>query len=130
MLGDKLGDAKGRATSTRLLPFEGDAPRIEASFTGEGTFLGQPMTLIGSYWESSRGEGVKFGDARMLLTLADGESVFFRGSGVSGRPAHYASFGDFPWSTKGLTRLKGVGAVVEYDMLEAGGFAWRMWEWR
>lgn len=130
MLGDKLGDAKGRTTSIRLLPFEGEAPRIEASFSGEGSFLDQPMTLIGTYWESSREGGVKFGDARMLLTLSDGESTYFRGSGVSAQPAHYASFGDFPWTSPGLIRLKGVGAVVEYDILEQGGFSWRMWEWR
>lgn len=130
MLGEKLGEAKGRATGTRLLPFDGDAPRIEASFTGEGTFLGQSMTLIGSYWESSREGGVKFGDARMLFTLADGESTYFRGSGVSADPARYASFGDFPWSTPGLRRLKALAAVVEYDVLGQGGFSWRMWEWR
>ena len=130
MLGDKLGEAKGQATSTRLLPFDGEAPRIEASFTGEGTFLGQPMTLIGSYWESTRGGGINFGEARMLLKLADGESTYFQGRGVSAKTARYASFGDFPWATPGLVRLKGVAAVVEYDVLEKGGFSWRMWEWR
>jgi hypothetical protein len=113
----------------RLLPFEGEAPKTEASFSGEGDFLGQAMTLIGTYWETSRDPKVKFGGANMLLTLADGESVFFRGNGVSSNPARYASFGDFPWSSPGLVRLKGVSAVVEYDILP-NGFAWRMWEWR
>ena len=130
MLGEKLGEAKGHATSMRLLPFDGEAPRIEASFAGEGTFLGQAMTLIGSYWESSREGGVKFGDARMLFTLADGQSTYFRGSGISAEPARYASFGDFPWATVGLERLKAIAAVVEYDILEKGGFSWRMWQWR
>ena len=130
MLGEKLGEAKGQATSTRLLPFDGVAPRIEASFTGEGVFLGQPMTLIGSYWESSRGSGVNFGEARMLFRLANGESTYFRGSGVSAEPNRYGSFGDFPWTSPGLVRLKGIAAVVEYDILEKGGFAWRMWQWR
>ncbi|MEX0809928.1 MAG: hypothetical protein WD044_14480 [Dongiaceae bacterium] len=130
MLGKELGEAKGQASSTRLLPFDGGAPQIEASFTGEGTFLGQKMTLIGSYWESFRDGGVRFGDARMLLTLADGETVFFRGSGVSGQPNRYASAGDFPWTSPGLAHLKSVSAVVEYDILEKGGYAWRMWEWR
>jgi hypothetical protein len=113
----------------RLLPFEGEAPKTEASFSGEGDFLGQAMTLIGTYWETSRDPKVKFGGANMLLTLADGESVFFRGNGVSSNPARYASFGDFPWSSPGLVRLKGISAVVEYDILP-NGFAWRMWEWR
>lgn len=130
MIGEKLGEATGKATGIRLLPFEGEAPKTEASFTGKGNFLGQAMTLIGTYWETSREPNVKFGGANMLITLADGESVFFRGNGVSNQPARYASFGDFPWSSSGLTRLKGVSAVVEYDILPEGGFAWRMWEWR
>ncbi|MDZ4736986.1 MAG: hypothetical protein SGJ07_11640 [Rhodospirillaceae bacterium] len=130
MLGKELGEARGQATSTRLLPYDGNAPEIEASFTGEGTFLGQKMTLIGSYWESFRDGGVRFGDARMLLTLGDGGIAFFRGRGVSQQPSRYASFGDFPWTSDGLAHLKGVSAVVEYDILEKGGYAWRMWEWR
>lgn len=130
MLGEKLGEAKGRATSMRLLPFEGEAPKTEASFSGEGNFVGRAMTLIGTYWESSREPSVKFGGAQMLLTLADGESVFFRGFGVSNNPSRYASYGDFPWTSPALVRLKGTSAVVEYDILPDGGFAWRMWEWR
>jgi len=40
------------------------------------------MTLIGTYWESLSEPNVKFGGAQLLLTLADRESVFFRGFGV------------------------------------------------
>lgn len=130
MLGEKLGEAAGRTTGTRLLPFEWEAPRIEKSFEGEGVFLGQAMTLVGSYWETFRDGGAKFGEGRMLFRLTDGGIAYFRASGVSGQPDRYAAFGDFPWTTPGLVRLKAVGAVLEYDMAPDGSYAWRMWEWR
>ena len=129
MIGQKLGEARGRTTNVRLLPFDGTPPQIEASFSGEGSFLEQSMSLIGCYWEGSRGVDVKFGNARMLLTLANEEQVFFQGNGVSGKPNRYASFGEFPWTTSGLSHLLGIAVVLEYDMLENSGFAWRMWEW-
>jgi hypothetical protein len=130
MLGDKIGEAKGRTTSTRLLPFDWSTPRIEASFTGDGVFLGCSMTIVGTYWEGFREDGGKFGDARMLFTFSNNESVYFRGSGVSANGARYASFGDFPWATQSFARAKNMGVVLEYDILEKGEYAWRMWEWR
>jgi hypothetical protein len=130
MLGEMLGEASGRTTGTRLLPFEWDAPRVEKSFEGKGVFLGREMSLVGSYWESYRDGGAKFGDGRMLLQTADGEIAFFRAGGVAKTPDRYAAFGDFPWTTAGLARLKAMAAVLEYDMSPDGGYRWRMWEWR
>lgn len=88
------------------------------------------MTLVGSYWESHREGGAKFGEGRMLLQLADGGIAYFRANGVSAMPERYAAFGDFPWTTAGLVRLKSMGAVLEYDLVADGGYSWRMWEWR
>jgi hypothetical protein len=130
MLGEKLGEATGRTTGTRLLPFEWDAPRVEKSFDGRGEFLGRAMTLVGSYWESFREGGAKFGEGRMLLQMADGEIAYFRANGVARAPDRYAAFGDFPWTTAGVAQLKGMGAVLEYDLGPDGAFGWRMWEWR
>lgn len=51
-------------------------------------------------------------------------------SGVSKAPDRYAAYGDFPWTTDGFARLKGMAAVLEYDMRPDGGYRWRMWEWQ
>ena len=130
MLGEMLGEACGRTTGARLLPFEWEAPRVEKSFDGKGVFLGREMTLIGSYWETFREGGAKWGEGRMLLQTAEGDLAYFRAGGVSKGPDRYATYGDFPWTTAGFAHLKAMAAVLEYDISPYGGYRWRMLEWR
>jgi hypothetical protein len=40
MLGDKIGEATGRVTCTRVLPNPGGGPRMETSFEASGRVLG------------------------------------------------------------------------------------------
>ncbi len=51
-LGDQIGEASGRVTGTRVItPMVGtqQQARIEVSFQGSGTLLGQNITDIGTY---------------------------------------------------------------------------------
>jgi len=62
-LGDQIGEASGRVTGTRVItPLVGtqQQARIEVSFQGSGTLLGQDITDIGTYWQTLRPGGVLY----------------------------------------------------------------------
>jgi hypothetical protein len=66
-LGDQIGEASGRITGTRVItPSAGQTPRIEVSFQGSGTLLGQGITEIGTYWQTLKPGGVLHGEGDVL----------------------------------------------------------------
>ena len=48
MLGNKLGDDKGKITGQRVLDATG--PKIEVSFSAVGTYVGIDCTNTATYW--------------------------------------------------------------------------------
>ena len=44
MLGELLGQVSGKLLGTRVLPTEGQLVKVEVSFQGSGTFLGEDIT--------------------------------------------------------------------------------------
>lgn len=132
MLGKKLGEASGKITNVKLLPFKWDVPRVEKTFDGKGTVLGNPFTEIGAYWESFRDDGTRYGEGRILITAANGEMAYFQGYGVSEHNAQvtrYSGHGDFPWTTPTFAHLRRTSAVVEYQ-IDNDTYSWEMWEWK
>ena len=62
-LGDKLGESSGRITGTRVLGPEGRQVKVEVSFEGRGTMLGEDIADMGTYWQTLRPGGVLYGKA-------------------------------------------------------------------
>src|SRR3712207_8252672 len=91
-LGDQIGEGSGRITGTRVITPLGtqQEARIEVSFQGSGTLLGQEITNIGTYVQTLRPGGVLYGEGDVLYITGEGESARWRGFGV-GRPT-----GSFP----------------------------------
>jgi hypothetical protein len=48
-LGEQLGEASGKVTGTRVLGPEGQQVKVEVSFEGRGTLLGQDIADFGTY---------------------------------------------------------------------------------
>ena len=48
MLGNKLGEDRGKITGQRVLDATG--PKIEVSFSAVGTYAGIDFTNTGTYW--------------------------------------------------------------------------------
>jgi hypothetical protein len=134
VLGDRLGESAGKFTGVRVLPTEGGQIKIEVSFQGRGTLLGQEITDTGTYWQTVRPGGVLYGEGHVLfMTSAETSST---GSEVGWadppdlaiKPAT-GVWGSAQTSSEKLARLGQVADVLEYEVEEDGSYRWTMWEW-
>ena len=75
MLGDRLGESAGKFTGVRVLPTEGGQIKIEVSFQGRGTLLGQEIIDTGTYWQTVRPGGVLYGEGHVLFMTSAGDVV-------------------------------------------------------
>lgn len=134
MLGEKLGESAGKLTGIRVLPTEGQQVNLEASFQGQGTLLGQPITDFGTYTQTVKPGGVLHGDGHVVMMTPNGEIADWLGGGI-GRPigagfkATYGVYGHFDSAQGALARLGTVATAIEYEVEEDGSYHWQMWEW-
>jgi hypothetical protein len=134
MLGDRLGESTGKITNVRVLPTEGQQVRIEVSFQGHGTLLGQEITDIGTYCQTIRPGGVLYGEGHTLMMTPGGEILDWVGGGVGratgpGFKASYGVYGSAQTNSEKLIRAAEVADVIEYEVEEDGSYRWTMWEW-
>jgi hypothetical protein len=136
-LGDQIGEGFGRITGTRVITPLGtqQEARIEVSFQGNGTLLGQDITNIGTYVQTLRPGGTLYGEGDVLYITGDGQSAHWRGFGV-GRPTgafpagHFAVCGSVETESQTLGRLNEIATVIEYDVDQEGNYRYTTWEWR
>jgi hypothetical protein len=134
-LGDQIGELSGRITGTRVITPSAGQTRIEVSFQGSGTVLGQDVTNIATYSQTLRPGGILYGEGDALYITGDGQSAHWRGFGV-GRPtgsfpaAHFAVCGSAETESQALGRLNEIATVLEYDVDQEGNVRYTMWEWR
>ena len=50
MLGDQIGEEKGKITGQRVLDVEGGIPKLETSFSATGKYKGVEVIDTGTYW--------------------------------------------------------------------------------
>ncbi len=134
MLGERLGESSGRITGTRVLPSEGQQIKIEVSFQGQGTILGERITDFGTYSQTMRPGGVLYGERHVLMMIPTGDIADWVGGGV-GRPigagfkASYGVYGAFHSAHGALERLGTIATAIEYETEEDGSYRWQLWEW-
>ena len=134
MLGEKLGESAGKITGVRVLPTEAGQVKLEVSFQGQGTLLGQPITDIGTYWQTVRPGGVLYGEGHLLMMTPEGEIADWVGGGVDrptgpGYKASYGVWGSFQSAQGKLEHLGTVANVSEYEVEEDGSYRWQMSAW-
>jgi hypothetical protein len=135
MIGEVIGEERGKITGTRVLPLEGQSPRIEVSFQASGKLLGLETTDMGTYIAVLTPEGVFRGDGQGVIMTANGETATWNGQGV-GRPTGKGSAASwrgaifYQSSSKRLAALNAVAAIFEYETDEHGNTTSKVWEWR
>ena len=80
MLGDQLGESKGKRLVRRVL--SSDPLRVEVSFEDAGTMLGVATKGFGTYTSEARPDGSLYGEGHGAMITADGEPITWRGSGA------------------------------------------------
>jgi len=84
MLGEKVGEFRGKITGQRVLPPEGSHPKFETSVEIRGTIVGVASTLVATYWSVLRPDGRLYGEnpGQGVLMTGDGDTALFRGTGL------------------------------------------------
>jgi len=70
MLGDQIGEAKGKITGQRVLDVEG--PKIEYSFSADGRMREVDVIHMATFYTIPRGNGVLYGEGQGVITAKDG----------------------------------------------------------
>lgn len=138
MLGDLIGEAKGKLTGQRVLEIHGEtAPRLEMSVSGEGKTKGNiEYSEMWTYWSERRQDGTQYGEGNGIWMTKDGnEVVTMTGQGVarmidSGSIRYVGSNFYSTTSTGKLAFLNNVVGIFEYEVDKEFNYRNKIWEWK
>ena len=135
MLGEKLGEERGKVAGYRVLPSAGQGPKVEVSFQASGRILGVDTTDMGTYHSVMGAGGVLHGEGQGVIMSRDGDVVTWIGQGVgrfTGRGTAVSWRGAVYYQTASETfaRLNSVAVVYEHDVDENGNLHTQIWEWK
>jgi hypothetical protein len=133
MLGEFIGELKGKITSQRVLSVDG--PRMETSISASGTLRGTQVTETLTYVASQTSKGVLHGIGNGLIMSTEGDLITYTGEGIG----KFESSGTLNWrgaifftteSTGRLSSLNNLVGVFEAQVDAKGNFSDRTWEWK
>jgi hypothetical protein len=133
MLGDQIGEERGKITSLRVLASEG-GPKVEVSMRTEGKILGQASVGRGSYWSAVQPGGYLYGEGQGIIMTASGDMATWTGSGTGqmkpGGGASYRGAVYYRSATGQLARLAGMAVVFEHESDANDNVTSKLWEWK
>lgn len=132
MLGEMIGELKGKMTGNRVLSVE-CCPKIESSFQDMGKILDVEVTNIGTFWYIFKEEGGLYGEGQGVLFANDGEIATWKAQGigkVKGKGAEWIVSVFFNTSSKKLARLNDIIGLGEFQIDEEGNSHENIWEWK
>jgi hypothetical protein len=137
MLGEKIGEERGKVTTRRVL--EGDDYRyvkMEVCFEASLTILGLKGADMGTYTVFERIPGQLYGEGRGIVITDSGESAIWNGHGVGvatgkGLGMKFAASVAFQAPATGkLARLNNVLVLVEHVVKADGSARSTLHEWK
>jgi hypothetical protein len=136
MLGNKIGDERGKVTSRRILP--GDDYRyvkMEISFESQITVYGVEGIAIGTYVVFERIPGQMYGEGQGVYMTKDGESAIWNGHGIGegtadGGMKFAASIAFQAGATGKLAPLAKCLVLVEHTAAADGTISSTLHEWK
>lgn len=129
MLGELIGEIKGKNTGWRVLP-DG---KIETTAQGMGKLLGMDVWMI-STSVGTMMNGMFMGDVNSVMTTMSGESVMMKGNAVAwstgdgGGTTRVATI--HTTTSQKLARLNKVIGLYEIDTDMENNFSGKIWEWK
>ena len=134
MLGERIGEGRGRVTTQRVLPNLGGGPKMETSFQSSGSLLGVADTETGTYVAVVRPDGSLFGEGQGITMSRDGDVLSWVGQGVgtlqkggavSYRCAVYCQTTSPRWA-----RLNSLAVLFEFEVDSEGNTRGEFFEWK
>jgi hypothetical protein len=133
MLGELLGEEKGKVTTYRVTKSDG-GNKVEVTFRAEGTMLGIPTHSIGTYVSQVRPGGFLFGEGQGVIMTKDGDSLSWVGQGAGHfKPTGGVSFRGavyYETASQKLARLNGLAVVYEHETDASDNCSTKSWEWK
>jgi hypothetical protein len=132
MLGEIIGEMKGKISSQRVMDSEG--PEVETNISASGSFRGVQVTETLTYVASPSAKAILHGVGEAVVISANGEMATFTGEGIG----RFDSSGTLKWrgaiffktsSTGDLQFLDNLVAVFEAEVDAQGNFSDKIWEW-
>lgn len=136
MLGDHVGEFKGKVTVERLLPSDGQGPKFETTNEASGTILGIPARLVCTYWSAVQPDGSFYGETSQSVTITqDGDMGSFRGAGAGrfseqGFAENFRGAIYYQGASGKLAPLNGLALVYEWKERGQGDVEINLWEWK
>lgn len=134
MLGERIGDVRGQAISSRVLQDSGTGPRLETTDQAIGTICGIHVTTTVTYVGVLRPNGTIAGEGTGIVMGEGGEMGTFRALGVgtlkdNGGTSWRGTL-CFECATPALSRLNGIAVLFEYEVDEGGKSEGHFTEWK
>ena len=133
MLGELIGEMKGKITGQRVLSVDG--PKMETSVSSRGNLKGAQVTETLTYVASQTSKGVIHGIGNGVIVSTEGELITHTGEATG----KFDSSGTLNWrgaiffttkSTGKLGSLNNVVGVFEAQVDAEGNFSDKTWEWK
>jgi hypothetical protein len=134
MLGEQIGEERGKITARRVLPSDGGGPTVEVTFEAGGKVLGADATDLGTYSSVVQPNGALYGEGQGVIMTPQGDVIQWTGTGrgrftadggVSFRGTVY-----YQTTAEKFARLNGVAVVYEHEADRDGGVTTKYWEWK
>ena len=82
MLGEQIGEEKGKVTGYRVVRSGAGGPRVEVTFQATGKVLGIACNDLGTYWSAMRPGGFFYGEGQGIIMTKDGDCIVWVGQGT------------------------------------------------
>jgi hypothetical protein len=135
MLGEMIGEFRGKTISQRVLPSDGPNPKIETSVQQRGKLLGVDTTDIVTYWSVMRTGGGLYGEANGVQMTDDGNALTYTAQGVGrftgiGAAVSFRGSLFFRTNSQKLEHIGNVAVIFEFELDENGNTHATLWEWK
>jgi hypothetical protein len=132
MLGDQIGESKGRRIVRRILSIE--PPTAEVTFESAGNILGVATNETGTYTSVVRADGSIFGNGQGLAITADGDQLIWEGTGLGkfgpGGSVSYRGMIYYRTNSQKLAKLNNMCGAFEFETDAGGNTSGKVWEWK
>lgn len=132
MLGELIGETKGKISNQNVVSVEG--PTIETTVSSSGTLKGVQVNEMLTYVASPSSKGILHGIGKGVINTLDGEIATYTGEGIG----RFDASGLLTWrgaiffhsSSQGkLEFLNNKVGVFEAQVDSQGNFTDKTWEW-
>ena len=129
MLGELIGEFKGKNTGWRVLP----NGKIETTAQGTGKLLGMDVWIVNTT-VGSISNGLFIGEVNSFITTMTGDTALAKGNAVAwsdgkdGGTTRAAAI--YTTTAPRLARLNKVICMQEYDTDIENNFTGKIWEWK